>query len=159
MTESEAWNKEHPGEQKCFQYSVGNESGGVCANPTTIGSTSNSDTQTSTATEKSNSGTNNNGQFDTATAVSDTGSAEEIDASGEVTMKSSNSSKTTLKINLNSESEAATLVATKKDSKTIKMEIDLNPFGNANVTIFKNLKGYKVKILVNGHLVDTLVIK
>ena len=75
-----------------------------------------------------------------------------------MTIKSSNSAKTSLRINLNSESEAATLVASKKGSKTIKMEIDLNSYGNANVTINKNLKGYKVKILVDGNLVDTLSI-
>ena len=159
LTESEAWNKEHPGEQKCFQYSVGNESGGVCANPKTIGSKSNSDTQTATTTEKSNTGASNTGQSDTATAVSDTGSAEKVVASGEVTVKSSNLAKTTLRINLNSESEAATIVATKKGSKTIKLEVDLNSYGNANLTINKNLKGYKVKILVDGKIVDTLEIK
>ena len=30
---SEEWNAANPGKQKCFSYSIGNQSGGVCANP------------------------------------------------------------------------------------------------------------------------------
>ena len=33
---SEEWNAANPGKQKCFSYSIGNQSGGVCANPVKV---------------------------------------------------------------------------------------------------------------------------
>ena len=33
---SEEWNAANPGRQKCFSYSIGNQSGGVCANPVKV---------------------------------------------------------------------------------------------------------------------------
>jgi hypothetical protein len=33
---SEEWNTANPGKQKCFSYSIGNQSGGVCANPVKV---------------------------------------------------------------------------------------------------------------------------
>ena len=153
LEKSKAWNKENPGKQKCFTYSVGNESGGVCANPTTGDSTSKSETETVT------SGSSNNGLSDTRTVVSESATTKEIMISGEATIKSVSSTKTAIKIDLNPEAESAILVATKKGSKTIRLEVQLNSNGNANVTINKNLKGYKIKILVDNEIVDTLAIK
>ena len=33
---SEEWNAANPGKQKCFSYSIGNQGGGVCANPVKV---------------------------------------------------------------------------------------------------------------------------
>jgi membrane protein involved in colicin uptake len=117
LEKSKAWNKENPGKQKCFTYSVGNESGGVCANPTTGDSTSKSETETVT------SGTSNNGLSDTRTVVSESATTKEIIASGKATIKSVSPARTNIKIDFNPDAESAILVATKKGSK-IKLLVE-----------------------------------
>ena len=153
LEKSKAWNKENPGKQKCFTYSVGNESGGICANPTTGDPAPKNDTETVS------SGSGNSGLSDSRTVVSESATTEKIIASGEASLKSVSSTKSVVRVDLNSGAESATLVATKKGSKTIRLEVQLNSSGNANVTFNKNLKGYKIRILVDNEIVDTLTIK
>ena len=190
LAKSLAWNTENPGKQKCFEWgpltnpSGGTESGGVCANPVGVSSsTSQTETrtvtsQTATKTVTSQTATKTvTPQTETRTAqvaevASISNTKERISAavdliktfdsvekenSLEVTLKSSKSS--VINVDLAVPGIPVVITATKKGSPTITLKSTTDVDGDAQIKTTKNLEGYSVALTVNKTKIDTDVVK
>ena len=73
---------------------------------------------------------------------------------GTVEVKNRNAKKTSFLIDLENSGVKVEVIATKKGSKTIKRTVTTNAEGEKLVAFGKNLKGYTIKILVNGEVID-----
>lgn len=73
---------------------------------------------------------------------------------GTVELKARNSKKTSLDIDLDFSGVKVQVIATKKGSKPIKKTVTTNSEGDKTVTFEGNLKGYVIKILVDGEVID-----
>jgi hypothetical protein len=115
--------------------------------------------------EKSQAATLFNAQklnSDSATALSaagETNTAQLSDetpaaVSGSVELKSRGSKTTSVAINLDTPGAKVKVVASKKGSKSITQTVTVNSQGDKTVKFDLNLKGYTVKIIVDGQIVD-----
>lgn len=82
--------------------------------------------------------------------------AEEVKISGSVDLKSRNTKTTVLQIDLDLAKAKVKIIATKKGSKTLTQNVSADSNGNKTVTFKQNLKGYTVKIIVDGETIDSL---
>ena len=73
---------------------------------------------------------------------------------GTVELKSRNSKKTSIDIDLEISGLKVQIIATKKGSKPIKRTVTTDSEGDKTVTFDKNLKGYTIKIVVDGEVID-----
>ena len=73
---------------------------------------------------------------------------------GSIDLKSRNSKLTVLKVNLDASKVQVKIIATKKGATSITREITTDASGNKTVKFDKNLKGYTVKIVVNGETIN-----
>ena len=73
---------------------------------------------------------------------------------GTVEVKNRNAKKTSFRIDLENSGVKVEVIATKKGSKTIKRTVTTNAEGEKLVAFGKNLKGYTIKIVVNGEVID-----
>ena len=73
---------------------------------------------------------------------------------GTVEVKNRNAKKTSFLIDLENSGVKVEVIATKKGSKTIKRTVTTNAEGEKLVAFGKNLKGYTIKIVVNGEVID-----
>ena len=71
-----------------------------------------------------------------------------------VEVKNRNAKKTSFLIDLENSGVKVEVIATKKGSKTIKRTVTTNAEGEKLVAFGKNLKGYTIKIVVNGEVID-----
>lgn len=169
LAKSEAWNKENPGLQKCFQWGPltnpngGTESGGVCANPVGTASSSNqSDTRTvnssisetrTVAIASVNSISNLESRTVTAANLLTTFSATEKENLLNVTIKSTKSALIAIsteipKINL-------VVTATKSGLKPIVFKAKTDGNGDVELKTSKNLNGFVVTLSINGVKLDS----
>ena len=97
-----------------------------------------------------------------ATAITETSTAQnvaaEVKISGSVDLKSRSSKTTILRIDLDLAKAKVKVVATKKGSPTLTQTVSADANGNKTVTFKRNLKGYTVKIIVDGETIDSLKI-
>jgi hypothetical protein len=75
-------------------------------------------------------------------------------AFGEISVQSIRAKTTTLSITLLGTVQSAKIVATKKGSRSITREIVLDSDGPSKVQFSRSLKGYQVKLLIDGLEVD-----
>ncbi len=73
---------------------------------------------------------------------------------GTVELKNRNSKKTSFDIDLEISGLRVQIIATKKGSKPIKRTVTTDSQGDKTVTFDKNLKGYTIKIVVDGEVID-----
>lgn len=73
---------------------------------------------------------------------------------GSIDLKSRSSKATVLTVNLDASKVAVRIIATKKGSPSITRELTTDANGNKTVKFGKNLKGYTVRIVVDGEVVD-----
>jgi hypothetical protein len=81
---------------------------------------------------------------------------EEVKISGSVDLKSRSTKTTVLQIDLDLAKAKVRIVATKKGSKTLTQNVSADANGNKTVTFKQNLKGYTVRIIVDGETIDSL---
>ena len=96
--------------------------------------------------------------FDKANQDSATATAEaEVEkVVGTVEVKNRNAKKTSFLIDLEISGVKVEVIATKKGSKTIKRTVTTNADGDKTVAFDKNLKGYTIKIVVDGEVIDRI---
>jgi len=73
---------------------------------------------------------------------------------GTVGVKSRNTKTTVLSIDLDTPGVKVKIIASKKGSKSITQTVNVNAQGDKTVKFDRNLKGYTIKILVDGEVVD-----
>ncbi len=73
---------------------------------------------------------------------------------GTVEVKNQNAKKTSFLIDLEASGVKVEVIASKKGSKTIKRTVTTNAEGEKLVAFGKNLKGYTIKILVDGEVIN-----
>jgi hypothetical protein len=80
--------------------------------------------------------------------------------SGSVDLKSRNTKTTVLQIDLDLAKAKAKVkvIATKKGSPTLTQTVSADSNGDKTVTFKRNLKGYTIKIVVDGETIDSLKI-
>ena len=84
--------------------------------------------------------------------------SQEAKVSGSVDLKSRNTKTTVLQIDLDLAKAKVKVIATKKGSPTLTQSVSADSNGNKTVTFKKNLKGYTIKIVVDGEIIDSLKI-
>ena len=88
---------------------------------------------------------------DSATVIAE---PEVEKVAGTVEVKNRNAKKTSFLIDLENSGVKVEVIATKKGSKTIKRTVTTNAEGEKLVAFGKNLKGYTIKIVVDGEVID-----
>ncbi len=73
---------------------------------------------------------------------------------GSIDLKSRSSKSTVLRVNLDASKVTVKIIATKRGSPSITRELRTDANGNKTVKFGKNLKGYTVRIVVDGEVVD-----
>ena len=81
-----------------------------------------------------------------------------VKISGSVDLKSRNTKTTVLQIDLDLAKAKVKVIATKKGSPTLTQTVSADSNGDKNVTFKRNLKGYTIKIVVDGETIDSLKI-
>ena len=90
---------------------------------------------------------------DSATVIAE---PEVEKVAGTVEVKNRNAKKTSFLIDLENSGLKVEVIATKKGSKTIKRTVTTNAEGEKLVAFGKNLKGYTIKIVVDGEVIDRI---
>jgi hypothetical protein len=98
--------------------------------------------------------------FEPIAALSDTATAtsEKNRISGSIDLKSRSAKATVLKIDLDLAKVKVRVIATKKGSPTLTLNVSVDARGDKSVTFKRNLKGYTVRIIVDGETVDSVKI-
>ena len=98
--------------------------------------------------------------FEPVVALSETStiSNDKNKISGSIDLTSRSSKTTTLRIDLDLAKAKVKVVATKKGSPTLTQTVSADANGNKTVTFKRNLKGYTVKIIVDGETIDSVKI-
>lgn len=98
---------------------------------------------------------------ETVTAV--TPISEEIEdenrITGSVELKSRTSKTTVLALDIDASKTKVRVIATKKGAKTLSQTVNTDADGEKSVKFGRNLKGYTIKIIVDGQTIDTLKVK
>ena len=81
-----------------------------------------------------------------------------VKISGSVDLKSRNTKTTVLQIDLDLAKAKVKVIATKKGSPTLTQTVSADLNGDKTVTFKRNLKGYTIKIVVDGETIDSLKI-
>ena len=84
--------------------------------------------------------------------------SQEAKVSGSVDLKSRNTKTTVLQIDLDLAKAKVKVIATKKGSPTLTQSVSADSNGDKTVTFKRNLKGYTIKIVVDGETIDSLKI-
>jgi hypothetical protein len=178
LSQSQQWNSDNPGEQKCFQWgplispSGGTESGGVCANPIGVKSSATSETTTALSqsdTQTIESPTNlapiTQASQETVTAILQGVTNESatvglskntVPVIGSIDVKSISRKTTVLIVNLDSERLNITIIATKKGSATLRLQTVTNSAGDKTIKYARSLIGYLVSVQVEGKTIDKI---
>jgi hypothetical protein len=75
---------------------------------------------------------------------------------GSVNLKTRSAKATVLSLDIEAPGTKVRVVATKKGSKTLSQTVSTDANGNKSVKFNKNLKGFTIKIIVDGKILDTL---
>jgi hypothetical protein len=84
---------------------------------------------------------------------------EEVQVTGSVNLKTRTTKATVLTLDVNAPKSKVQVVATKKGSKTLTQTVVMDADGNRSVKFNKNLKGFTIKIIVDGQTLDTIKVK
>ena len=84
---------------------------------------------------------------------------EDNKVTGSVELKSRGAKTTVLALDIDAAKTKVRVVATKKGAKTLSQTVSTNAAGEKSLKFDRNLKGYTVRIIVDGVTIDTLKVK
>jgi hypothetical protein len=84
---------------------------------------------------------------------------EEVKVVGSVSLKTRSAKATVLTLDIDASKVKVQVVATKKGSKTLTQTVSTDIDGNRSVKFNKDLKGFTIKIIVDGKTLDTIKVK
>ena len=84
---------------------------------------------------------------------------EEVKVVGSVSLKTRSAKATVLTLDIDASKVKVQVVATKKGSKTLTQTVSTDIDGNRSVKFNKDLKGFTIKIIVDGQTLDTIKVK
>ncbi len=84
---------------------------------------------------------------------------EENEITGSVELKSRSAKTTVLAVDIDAAKAKVRVVATKKGAKTLSQTVNTDADGEKTVKFDRNLKGYTIRIIVDGVTLDTLKVK
>jgi len=84
---------------------------------------------------------------------------EENKITGSVELKSRSAKTTVLALDIDAAKTKVRVVATKKGAKTLSQTVSTDADGEKSVKFDRNLKGYTIRIIVDGLTIDTLKVK
>ena len=84
---------------------------------------------------------------------------DEVKVVGSVNLKTLTTKATVLTLDVNAPKSKVQVVATKKGSKSLTQTVVMDADGNRSVKFNKNLKGFTIKIIVDGQTLDTIKVK
>ena len=84
---------------------------------------------------------------------------EENKITGSVELKSRSAKTTVLALDIDAAKTKVRVVATKKGAKTVSQIVSTDADGEKSVKFDRNLKGYTIRIIVDGVTIDTLKVK
>jgi len=84
---------------------------------------------------------------------------EENKITGSVELKSRSAKTTVLALDIDAAKTKVRVIATKKGAKTISQTVSTDADGEKSVKFDRNLKGYTIRIIVDGLTIDTLKVK
>lgn len=84
---------------------------------------------------------------------------DDVQIAGSVSLKNRNARVTVLTLDIDAPGTRVRVVATKKGSKTLIQTVSMDEDGNRSVKFNKNLKGFTVRIIVDGKTLDTIKVK
>ena len=84
---------------------------------------------------------------------------EENKVTGSVELRSRSTKTTVLSLDIDAAKTKVRVVASKKGVKTLSQIVNTNADGEKSVRFDRNLKGYTIKIIVDGVTIDTLKVK
>jgi hypothetical protein len=84
---------------------------------------------------------------------------EDNKVTGSVELKSRSAKTTVLTLDIDAAKAKVRLVATKKGAKTLRQIVNTNADGEKSVRFDRNLKGYTIRIIVDGVTIDTFKVK
>ena len=90
--------------------------------------------------------------------ISDENLSEEV-VVGSVSQKSRSTKATVFTLDINAAETRVQVIATKKGSKTLTQTVSTDADGNRSVKFNKNLKGFTIRIVVDGKTLDTIKVK
>jgi hypothetical protein len=90
--------------------------------------------------------------------ISEEISKEEV-VVGSVSQKSRSAKATIFTLDINAAETRVQVIATKKGSKTLTQTVSTDADGNRSVKFNKNLKGFTIRIVVDGKTLDTIKVK
>jgi hypothetical protein len=158
LSDSETWNAENPGKQKCFQWGPltgpngGTESGGVCANP--IGSASES-SETLTRTEQvSRLASISNMKKRTSAALELFRSLDSEERADLLEVTQTSNRRSVLEIDLTVPKIPFIVRATGESLPTMTFRRTTNADGEATIRTRKNLDGYALTLSVRKVKLD-----
>jgi hypothetical protein len=79
---------------------------------------------------------------------------EEVSVSGSLTLKSLSAKSTVISVDLNKSEVLVRVIATKKGAATIDRQFTMGEDGDRTIKFSRNLKGYTIKILVDGEVIN-----
>ena len=107
-----------------------------------------------TATESSAAPVESSSQQTSSVTEESQASDEELPVVGSISLKSLGSKSTVLNLELSAGGLTFRVVATKKGSPTITRELSIDEDGERTIKFARNLKGYTIRVLVNGEEID-----
>jgi hypothetical protein len=84
---------------------------------------------------------------------------EENKITGSVELKSRSAKTTVLALDIDASKTKVRVIATKKGAKTLSQTVNTDADGEKSVKFDRNLKGYTIRIIVDGVTLDTLKVK
>jgi hypothetical protein len=84
---------------------------------------------------------------------------EDVKVVGSISLKTRSAKATVLALDIEASKVKVQIVATKKGSKTLTQTVSTDADGNRSVKFNKNLKGFTIRIIVDGKTLDTIKVK
>ena len=84
---------------------------------------------------------------------------EENEITGSVELKSRSANSTVLAVDVDAAKTKVRVVATKKGAKTLSQTVNTDADGEKSVKFDRNLKGYTIRVIVDGVTLDALKVK
>jgi hypothetical protein len=84
---------------------------------------------------------------------------EDVKVVGSISLKTRSAKATVLALDIEASKVKVQIVATKKGSKTLTQTVSTDADGNRSVKFNKNLKGFTIRIFVDGKTLDTIKVK
>jgi hypothetical protein len=126
-----------------------------CADPANVGSAACSPSAISEAEKKTQTEQKTDAKpAETKPAETNISEPAKPQVSGSIDLKSRSTKTTVLTLDLDTSNVKVKIVASKKGSPSITQQVVADSEGNKTVKFSKNLKGYTVKVYIDGQIVD-----